>query len=72
MKNYREVADAVLERRDAYRKAKERRRNIAMRAAAGGGVLCLMALLLTKYGNGGMHPDGAGVPLCDSDVYYSV
>nr|WP_296462813.1 hypothetical protein [uncultured Acetatifactor sp.] len=72
MKNYREVADAVLERRDAYRKAKERRRNIAMRAAAGGGVLCLMALLLTKYGNGGMHPDGAGVPLSDSDVYYSV
>ena len=39
MKNYREVADAVLERRDAYRKAKERRRNIAMRAAAGGGVI---------------------------------
>ena len=72
MKNYREVADAVLERRDAYRKAKERRRNIAMRAAAGGGVLCLMALLLTKYGNGGMHPDGAGVPLSDSDIYYSV
>ena len=72
MKNYREVADAVLERRDAYRKAKERRRNIAMRAAAGGGVLCLMALLLTKYGNGGMHPDGAGVPLSDSDVYYAV
>ena len=72
MKNYREVADAVLERRDAYRKAKERRRNIAMRAAAGGGVLCLMALLLTIYGNGGMHPDGAGVPLSDSDVYYSV
>ena len=72
MKNYREVADAVLERRDAYRKAKERRRNIAMRTAAGGGVLCLMALLLTKYGNGGRHPDSAGVPLSDSDVYYSV
>ena len=70
MKNYREVADAVLERRDAYRKAKERRRNIAMRTAAGGGVLCLMALLLTKYGNGGRHPDSAGVPLSDSDVYY--
>ncbi|MCI9232590.1 MAG: hypothetical protein HFH96_16045 [Lachnospiraceae bacterium] len=73
MKNYREVANAVLERRDAYQKAKERRRNIAMRAAAGGGALCLMALLgLTIYGNGGMHPDGAGVPLSDSDVYYAV
>ena len=70
MKNYKEVADAVLERRDAYRKAKERRRNIALRTAAGGGALCLMALLLTIYGNGGMHPDSAGVPLSDSDVYY--
>lgn len=73
MKNYREVADAVLERRDAYRKAKERRRNIAMRTAGGGGALCLMALLgLSIYGNGGMHPDGAGVPLSDSNVYYVV
>ena len=45
MKNYREVADIVLERRNAYQKTQKHRRSIVMRTAAGTGGLCLAVLL---------------------------
>ncbi len=73
MKNYREVAEAVLERRDAYQKAQKHRRDVILRSAAGGSVLCLVALLgFAAYRNGPMSPDSTGRPISDPDpdVYY--
>lgn len=72
MKNYREVADAVLERRDAYRKAQKKRRDTIIRTAAGSGVLCLMALLgLWIYRGNLTGPDSAGLsPDNPADAYY--
>lgn len=45
MRNYREVAEAVLERRDAYEKKRKHTRRIVIRTAAGTGGLCLATLL---------------------------
>lgn len=71
MKNYREVAESVFERRNAYQKKKKRRRNIVIQAAAGGGGLCLLALLgFGISGNGSLSPDSTGIPASHGDVYY--
>ncbi len=72
MKNYREVAETVLKRRDAYKKAQKHRRDVIFRSAAGG-VLCLIALMgLWVYRSGSGYPDNSGTPLSDSDVYYAL
>ncbi len=71
MKNYREVAETVLKRRDAFQKAKKRKRDIAMRTTAGAGVLCLTALLgLGIYQNSALYSNRPDPAPGDPDVYY--
>ncbi len=73
MKNYREVAETVLKRRDAYKRTQKRKRDAILRVTAGGGTLCLMALLgFGIYRSGSGYPDRVGTPRSnpDPDVYY--
>ena len=73
MRNYREVAEAVLERRDAYEKKRKHTRRIVIRTAAGTGGLCLAALLgLWIYGEGPLSPDSAGMSPSGSEAYYAL
>lgn len=71
MKNYREVAEAVLERRDAYQKKKAYKRKTAVKTAAGGCILCLTALLgLGIYQSAASYPGSPDPAAADPDVYY--
>lgn len=73
MRNYREVAEAVLERRDAYEKKRKHTRRIVIRTAAGTGGLCLATLLgLWIYGEGSLSPDSAGMSPSGSETYYAL
>lgn len=73
MKNYREVAETVLKRRDDYQKAMRQRRKTVIRAAAGGGFLCLLALLgFGIYRNGSLHPDRAGMSASGSEGNFAL